>query len=39
MIGQRPPSEVGMAEFASLAAKNAENEFSDRLIMTGFGIT
>ena len=25
-----------MAEFARLAAKNAENEFNDRLIMTGF---
>ena len=39
MVGQRPPSEAGMAEFARLAAKNAENEFNDRLIMTGFGVT
>ena len=39
MVGQRPPSEEGMAEFARLAAKNAENEFNDRLIMTGIGVT
>ena len=39
MIGQRPPSEAGMAEFARHTAKKAENEFNDRLIMTGCGVT